>query len=77
MEFLRDHLAPGADFYFATDFDDYGIDVAGMLTGVAGFANMLPPDLYRHELPGYNLSKYMLKFMAEGKKIYFIHYRKT
>lgn len=76
MTFLRDYLAPGADFHFATDFDDYGIDVAGMLPGIEGFENSLAPDLYRHELPGYHLSKYMLKFMEEGKRIYFIHYRK-
>jgi tRNA (guanine-N7-)-methyltransferase len=76
MEFLRPYLAPDADFFFATDFDDYGIDVAGMLTGVDGYCNMLVPDLYRHALEGYHLSKYMLKFMAEGKRIYFIHYRK-
>ncbi|KAF0220389.1 MAG: hypothetical protein FD174_1290 [Geobacteraceae bacterium] len=77
MAFLRDYLAPGADFHFATDFDDYGLDVAGMLPGVEGFENCLASALYRHELPGYHLSKYMLKFMAEGKKIYFIHYRKS
>jgi tRNA (guanine-N7-)-methyltransferase len=76
LEFLAEYLAPGADFYFATDFDDYGIDVAGLMPGVAGFVNVLEPDLYRHELEGYHLSKYMRKFMAEGKKIYFIHYRK-
>lgn len=76
MEFLDTYLAPGAQFFFATDFDDYGIDVAGMMAGQPGFSNCLAPDLYRHELPGYHLSKYMRKFMAEGKKIYFIHYRK-
>jgi tRNA (guanine-N7-)-methyltransferase len=76
MEFLRDYLAPGADFHFATDFDDYGLDVAGMLPGVECFENILAPDLYRHELEGYHLSKYMRKFMAEGKQIYFVHYRK-
>jgi tRNA (guanine-N7-)-methyltransferase len=77
MEFLREYLSPGGEFYFATDFDDYGIDVAGMLAGLDGFANQLSPDLYRHELAGYHLSKYMQKFMAMGKKIYFVHYRKT
>ena len=77
MEFLQEYLAAGADFYFATDFDDYGIDVAGMLAGLEGFANLLAPDLYRHELTGYHLSKYMNKFMAEGKLIYFVHYRKA
>ncbi|HEX9023571.1 MAG TPA: hypothetical protein VF799_07015, partial [Geobacteraceae bacterium] len=65
------------DFYFATDFDDYGIAVAGLLSGLAGFVNCLAPDLYRHELVGYHLSKYMNKFMAKGKKIYFVHYRKS
>jgi tRNA (guanine-N7-)-methyltransferase len=76
MEFLREYLATGAEFYFATDFDDYGIDVAGMLAGMEGFTNQLAPDLYRHGLEGYHLSKYMEKFMGMGKKIYFVHYRK-
>lgn len=75
--FTRDYLAPGGDFYFATDFDDYGIDVAEFMPGVEGYVNMLAPDLYRHELEGYHLSKYMMKFLAEGKRIYFVHYRKT
>jgi len=76
MEFIRGYMTPGADFYFSTDFDDYGIEVAGMLAGLEGFANQLLPDLYRHELAEYHLSKYMQKFMAMGKKIYFVHYRK-
>jgi tRNA (guanine-N7-)-methyltransferase len=77
MEFLQSYLVPGADFFFATDFDDYGTGVAGMMTSLDGFENVLAPDLYRHEMEGYHLSKYMKKFMAEGKKIYFVHYRKT
>ncbi len=77
MEFLDDYLAPGADFFFATDFDDYGIDVAGMMAGLEGFRNQLAPDLFRHEMESYHLSKYMRKFMAEGKKIYFVHYKKA
>ena len=77
LEFLREYMVPGADFYFATDFEDYGIDVAATIAGMEGFANCLAPDLYRHELAGYYLSKYMNKFMAMGKRIYFVHYRKT
>lgn len=77
LEFLYDYLVPGADFFFATDFDDYGIDVAGMMAGIEGFENQLAPDLFRHEMESYHLSKYMRKFMAEGKKIYFVHYRKA
>lgn len=77
VEFLREYLAPGGDFYFATDFDDYGMDVAQTMPEVAGFENCLAPDLYRHDIPGYHRTKYMLKFMAEGKKIYFVHYKKA
>jgi tRNA (guanine-N7-)-methyltransferase len=77
MDFLRDYMAQDAEFYFSTDFDDYGTDVAEMLAGLEGFTNRLSPDLYRHELAMYHLSKYMNKFMAEGKRIYFIHYRKV
>jgi tRNA (guanine-N7-)-methyltransferase len=76
MRFLADYLQPAADFYFATDFDDYGTSVADMMTALPAFANALPAP-YQHKLPGYPLSKYMVKFMAEGKKIYFVHYRKV
>lgn len=77
VAFLAGFMLPGAEFHFATDFDDYGEDVARMMPAVAGFENCLAPDLFRHELPGYPLSKYMRKFMAEGKRIYFVQYRKT
>ena len=76
VEFLREYLLPGGDLYFATDFADYALDVAGALPQLDGMVNVLAPDLYLHELEEYHLSKYMLKFMAEGKKIYFVHYRK-
>jgi len=75
VEFLLDYLTPEADFFFATDFDDYGEDVANFLPAVAGLENQFAPELYRHEFPGYHLSKYMRKFMAEGKRIYFVHYK--
>lgn len=75
--YLSAFMQPGADLYFATDFVDYGLDVAGMMPDMAGFENILAPDLFRHELEGYPLSKYMLKFMAEGKRIYYVHYRTT
>jgi tRNA (guanine-N7-)-methyltransferase len=77
VEFLLPYLAPGGDFYFATDFDDYGLDVAGFMPQVPGMTNVLTPDLYLYELEGYHLSRYMEKFMAEGKKIHFVHYRKV
>lgn len=74
---LADYLKPGGHFYFATDFDDYGTSVAEMMRRVEPFENVLAPDLYRHDIPGYHRTKYMLKFMSEGKQIYFVHYRKT
>lgn len=76
VTFLSGFMLPGAEFHFATDFDDYGEDVARMMPSLDGFENCLAPDLFRHELAGYPLSKYMRKFMAEGKRIYFVQYRK-
>ena len=75
--FVAGFMVTGAEFHFATDFDDYGEDVARMMPGIAGFDNCLAPDLFRHEVAGYPLSKYMRKFMAEGKRIYFVQYRKS
>ncbi len=76
MEFMRGYLQPEGDFFFATDFEDYGEEVAAFMALQSGYRNMLAPDLFRFELEGYHHSKYMLKFMAEGKKIHFVHYRK-
>lgn len=77
LEFVRPYLENGADFYFATDFVDYGEDVAEFMLEQPGYDNMLAPDRSRFELEGYHRSKYMLKFMSEGKEIHFIHYRKS
>ena len=76
IEFVEPYLAPGADLYFTTDFDDYGIEVAQLLARQPGFENQLAPDQWRHELEGYPRTKYMRKFMAEGKQIYFVQYRR-
>jgi len=77
IKFLGQYMAPGADFHFATDFNDYGEDVSRIMPEIEGFENIFTPDLYRHDRERYPLSKYMLKFMATGKQIYFIHYRKA
>jgi len=76
LEFLKKYMKSGAEFYFATDFEDYGEDVARFMPQQPGFQNMLLPDLSRDDLDGYHRSKYMMKFMAEGKRIHFVHYRK-
>lgn len=76
IDFLKGYMQPGGDFYFATDFEDYGLDVAALMATRTDFANVLEPDLHRDDLDNYHRSKYMLKFMAEGKTIRFVHYRK-
>ncbi len=76
ISLLESYLKPGAFFTFSTDFDDYGIDLAHLMSRQTGFENMLAPDLWRHDIEDYPRSKYMLKFMAEGKEIYFVQYRR-
>lgn len=73
---LKPYLKPGALFTFSTDFDDYGVDVASLMSRLQGFENILAPDLWRHDVEGYPRTKYMLKFMAEGKQIYFVQSRR-
>lgn len=73
VEFLREYLKPGGVFTFSTDFDDYGIDVANLMARQEGYCNLLP-EPWLHDLEGYPRTKYMLKFMAEGKQIYFVQY---
>ena len=75
--FMEPFFIPGADFFFASDFDDYAIDVADMMKRQASFANMLGPEGWVHDLPGYPRTKYMKRFLAEGKRIYFLHFRYT
>lgn len=77
VRFLTPYLVTGGVFSFSTDFDDYGIDVADIMKRQEGFENILAPDTYRHDIEGFPRTKYMLKFMAEGKDIYFVQYRKT
>ena len=76
IDFITGYMKAGGDFFFATDFDDYGLDVAALMAARADFANILAPDLHRTDIDNYHRSKYMLKFMAEGKPIRFVHYRK-
>lgn len=76
VKFIQEYMAPGAELHFATDFVDYGLDVAAFMPEINGFENQLAPELYRHELQDYPLSKYMRKFMEEGKQIYFVQYGK-
>lgn len=75
LNFIRKFMRDGADFYFSTDFEDYGEDVSAFMPKIERFQNMLSPEKHKHNLENYPLSKYMKKFMAEGKRIYYIHYK--
>lgn len=77
VAYLSRFMRADADFYFATDFVDYGLDVAGFMADQPGFDNQLGPDTYRHTLAGYPVSKYMRRFLDMGQPIYYVHYRKT
>lgn len=75
VAYLATFMADHADFYFATDFVDYGLDVAEFMTTQSGFINQLAPDSHRHTLENYPISKYMRRFLDLGQPIYYVHYR--
>ena len=76
VAYLSRFMNSGADFYFATDFVDYGLDVSEFMAVQPGFVSQHVPDTYRHHLEGYPVSKYMRRFMDLGQPIYYVHYRK-
>lgn len=76
VAYLTRFMRPEADFYFATDFVDYGLDVAEFMSVQPGFVNQLGSDTFRHTLEGYPVSKYMRRFLDLGQQIYYVHYRK-
>lgn len=76
VAYLSRFMRPEADLYFATDFVDYGLDVAEFMAVQPGFNNQLVPDTFRHLLEGYPVSKYMKRFLDIGQPIYYVHYRK-
>jgi tRNA (guanine-N7-)-methyltransferase len=76
VTYLSAFMQSGAAFYFATDFVDYGLDVAEFMAVQPGVVNQLAPDTFRHALAGYPVSKYMRRFLDLGQPIYYVHYRK-
>jgi tRNA (guanine-N7-)-methyltransferase len=77
VAYLSRFMWSGSDFFFATDFVDYGLDVAEFMVVQPGFVNQLAPDTFRHNLEGYPVSKYMRRFLEMGQHIYYVHYRRT
>ncbi|PNU18679.1 tRNA (guanosine(46)-N7)-methyltransferase TrmB [Geothermobacter hydrogeniphilus] len=76
LELLRCYLAPGGEFFFATDFADYAEMVADIIPAVAGYEN-LQAAVYSTDLGDYPISKYMRRFLEMGQPIYLFHYRRA
>ncbi len=72
---LLHYLQPAGELYFSSDVHDYAAEVAALLSSLPGWENALSEPLVR-ELPGYPLSKYMRRFLAQNQPIYFSCYRK-
>lgn len=72
---LAHYLAPGADFFFSSDVDNYAGDVAAQIQNLSAYRNMLSAD-WQHSLPDYPISKYMQRFLDRGQQIYFIHHQR-
>lgn len=70
---LAQHLEPGGDFFFSTDFDNYAESVAEQIRDLNGYRNMLQ-DEWTHFLADYPISKYMQRFLDKGQQIYYMHY---
>jgi tRNA (guanine-N7-)-methyltransferase len=68
-------LRPGGDFFFSSDRRDYAEQVAISLAGLPGFTNQLAQP-FVGQLPGYPLSKYLRRFLAQGLPLHFIHHRR-
>jgi tRNA (guanine-N7-)-methyltransferase len=72
---LAQHLEPGGDFFFSTDFDNYAESVAEQIRDLNGYHNMLQ-DEWTHYLADYPISKYMQRFLDKGQQIYYMHYKR-
>ncbi len=72
---LAQYLAPGGDFFFSTDFDNYAASVAEQIRNLTGYRNMLQEE-WTHHLADYPISKYMQRFLDKGQQIYYMHYKR-
>ncbi len=75
LELALCRLRPDGELFFASDQRDYAEEVAGAMAQLPAFRNQLAAP-FAVELPGYPLSKYMRRFLAQGLPIHFIHCRR-
>ncbi len=65
-------LRPQGELFFSSDCLDYAEEVAEALAAFPAYRNRLAAALAT-ELPGYPLSKYMRRFLAQGQPIHYLH----
>ena len=76
LQHLLFSLRPGGEFLFCTDYLDYAEDVAQRLNDSGGWRNALAVP-FTTDLPeDYPRSKYMRRFLDQGKPLHFLHFRK-
>ena len=71
LELALHRLRSDGELFFASDQRDYAEEVAAALAKLPAFRNQLPAAFVT-ELPGYPLSKYMRRFLAQGLPIHFL-----
>lgn len=68
-------LRPEGEFFFSSDCRDYAEEAAEALADCPGYCNRLAGPLVT-DFPGYPLSKYMRRFLAQGQPIYYLHHQR-
>ena len=76
LELALHRLRPDGDFFFSSDSRDYVEQVAAHLASLPAFRNQLA-TAFAEALPGYPLSKYLRRFLAQGLPVHFIHHRRN
>jgi tRNA (guanine-N7-)-methyltransferase len=77
--FVRDlarRLVPGGSVRVATDHAGYAEVVDAVLAGEAMLENAYAPEPFRREVADRLATRYELEWRAEGRPLYFWHYRR-
>jgi tRNA (guanine-N7-)-methyltransferase len=70
-------LEPGARLHLATDHGGYAAWIAEVMADAAGFANAHAPAPWSRERPARPATAYEQEFLAEGRAIVYLEYRRT
>ena len=77
VERLERLLAPGGRLVVVTDVESYALTGLSLLEARAErLENLFGPGVVGAELPGHPRTIHEMKFRLQGRRIYFLHYRK-